>query len=181
METAVNSPVKEAQFLTFHIKDQVFGLDILHIKEIMEYTAVTRVPLVPAFILGILNLRGNVVPVIDVASRFGWPKTDITRMTCIVVTEIEYEGSQLDIGLVVDAVNEVVKLSMDNIEQPPNFGTNIRADFVHHVGKTPGGFVLLLSIARLLDVDEIQKLRSLAKERGDANADAPTKSELTLV
>lgn len=157
---------REGQFLTFKVKDQIFGLDILNVKEIMAYTSVTPVPLVPEFINGILNLRGNVVPVIDVSRRFDWQKTEFTRLTCIVVTEIYHDDKLLEIGLIVDAVNEVVKLAGENIENSPNFGTNVRADFISNVGKVADKFVLLLDIARLLDVEEIQHLRRISDAPG---------------
>jgi purine-binding chemotaxis protein CheW len=152
----------EGQYLTFQVKDQTFGLDILRVKEILEYANVTPIPLVPQFIRGILNLRGNVVPVIDLGRRFDWEITRLSRLTCIVVTEIEHEGARLDIGLTVDAVNEVVRLAPDNIGASPNFGTNVRADFISNVGKVGGKFVLLLNITKLLDAGEIQKLRDIS-------------------
>jgi len=155
---------KDAQCLTFRIKDQTFGIDILSIKEILAYNNVTPIPLVPEFIKGILNLRGHVVPVIDVGRRFEWEKTGVTRMTCIVITELNYEGSTLDIGLMVDSVSEVVKLHSENVESSPNFGVNIRADFISNVAKISGKFVLLLNIIKLLDIEEIKQLRQIAVE-----------------
>lgn len=149
------------QFLTFRVKDQAFGLNINHVKEIMAYGNVTPIPLMPEFIKGILNLRGNVLPVLDVSRRFDWEKTDQTKMTCIVVSEMDYDGSKLDVGLMVDAVSEVVRLEKDNLEGSPNFGTRVRADFISNIGKVAGKFVLLLNISRLLDVDEIQQLRDM--------------------
>jgi purine-binding chemotaxis protein CheW len=159
-ETA--STFRAGQFLTFKVKDQTFGLDILHVKEIMAYSNVTPVPLVPEFIKGILNLRGNVVPIIDISRRFDWKKAELTRLSCIVVTEIHYDDRILEIGLIVDAVNEVVKLAAENMEDSPDFGANIRADFISNVGKVSGKFVLLLNIAKLLDVVEIQQLRQMS-------------------
>lgn len=168
VETLKNS--QEEQFLTFHVKKQTFGLDILFVREIIEYANVTPVPLVPEFIKGILNLRGKVVPVLDLSRRLGWEKTDIGRMTCIIITEIRHETLTTEIGLVVDAVNEVVKLSRDNLEASPNFGANVRADFVSQVGKIDGKFVLLLNIANLLDAKDIESLRGL----GDSGKQNPT-------
>lgn len=167
MQNESRQTFQKGQFLTFHVKDQIFGLDILHVREIIEYSNVTPVPLVPEFIKGILNLRGNVVPVLDVSSRFGWAKTDIQKMTCIVVTEIDYDSTKLEIGLVVDSVNEVVDLNADKVEESPNFGTNVRSDFVKQIGKVDGKFVLLLNITKLLDVQEIQKLRD-SRETNDS-------------
>lgn len=152
------------QCLTFQIRGQVFGIDILHVKEIIEYGGVTKVPLVPTFIHGILNLRGSVVPIVDVGGRFGWDIITPSRLTCIVVTEVEHEGARLHIGLLVDAVNEVVSLTAENLESAPQFGANVRADFIKNIGKIGSKFVLLLDIAKLLDIEEIKQLRDQAQE-----------------
>ncbi|MBV6493222.1 MAG: Chemotaxis protein CheW [Turneriella sp.] len=154
-----NDALYTEQFLTFQVREQNFGLDILYVKEIIEYGGVTPVPLVPNFIRGILNLRGSVVPVVDVGGRFGWKILEPSRFTCIVVTEVEHKGSKLEIGLMVDRVNEVVRLSEENIEASPRFGANVRLDFIKNVGKVAGKFVLLLDITKLLDIEEIKELR----------------------
>lgn len=164
MEATLAPSLKQGQYLTFHVKDQVFGLEIMRVREIIEFRPLTRIPLVPEFISGILNLRGNVVPVIDVSGRFGWEKTQTSRLTCIIITELEYDGNRLEIGLVVDAVNAVVNFSAESIEDSPKFGARIRTDFISQVGKVDGNFVLLLSIANLLNIEEIQSLREIAGE-----------------
>ncbi|HRP68242.1 MAG TPA: chemotaxis protein CheW [Turneriella sp.] len=148
------------QCLTFQIRGQVFGIDILHVKEIIEYGGVTKVPLVPTFIHGILNLRGSVVPIVDVGGRFGWDIITPSRLTCIVVTEVEHEGARLHIGLLVDAVNEVVSLTAENLESAPQFGANVRADFIKNIGKIGSKFVLLLDIAKLLDIEAVARSSS---------------------
>jgi len=164
MASDTANAVIEGQYLTFVIRDQTFGINILNVREIMAYTHVSPVPLVPDFILGIFNLRGTVLSVIDVGRRFEWPKATISRMTCIVVTEIQQESDKILVGLAVDAVTEVITLKPETTMPSPNFGTRIRADFVEHVGKVGQKFIMLLDIARLLDVNEIQQLRDLVDE-----------------
>lgn len=146
------------QYLTFVLGREIFAINILNIKEIIEYGQLTEVPKMPAFIRGVINLRGAVVPVIDMAARFDKPTAELTRKTCIVIIEVAHaEGTQV-VGIMVDAVNEVVDIESGNIEPAPSFGANIRVDFIEGMGKIDGKFIILLNVNKVLFVDEISSL-----------------------
>ena len=116
------------QFLTFSLSGEMFGVGILTVKEIIEYGSVTEIPMVPAFICGVINLRGAVVPVIDLASRFGGKRSEISRRTCIVIIELSENDERQDVGVVVDAVSEVLEIPASEIEPPPSSATSITAE-----------------------------------------------------
>lgn len=155
-----------AQYLTFLLGGEMFAVGILNIKEIIEYGSVTEIPMVPPFIRGVINLRGAVVPVIDLASRFGGKRSEISRRTCIVIIELAENDERQDIGMVVDAVSEVLEIPATEIEPPPSFGARIRADFIKGMGKVNGKFVILLEVDKVLSVDEIASLSQLGNEGG---------------
>lgn len=146
------------QYLTFILGKEVFAINILNIKEIIEYGNLTEVPKMPSFIRGVINLRGAVVPVIDMAARFDKPSAEITRKTCIVIIEVEHEETKQVVGVMVDAVNEVLDIEQGDIEPAPSFGANIRADFIDGMGKIEGKFVMILNVNKVLSVDEIAEL-----------------------
>ena len=153
---AAGKPADDEQFLTFHCASGFFGVGITRIKEILQYGQVTDVPLMPGEIRGVINLRGAVVPVIDLAVRFGKPAATIGRRTCIVIIEITREdGQSQDIGVLVDAVSEVIEIPARDIEPPPSFGSQIRTDFIRGVGRVNERFVLLLDIGRTFSFEEI--------------------------
>lgn len=141
------------QYLTFMLGQEMFGLGILAVKEIIEYSNLTEVPTMPAYLRGVIDLRGAVVPVIDLAVRFGRQVIQPTRRTCIVIIEVPTQRQRRDIGIIVDAVNSVLELRNSDIEPPPNFGTNIRTEFIRGMGKISGRFVILLDVEHLLAVD----------------------------
>ncbi|MCB1189828.1 MAG: chemotaxis protein CheW [Leptospiraceae bacterium] len=149
---------EENQFLTFQSGNEVLGIDILYIKEIKEYHGLTTIPMVPDFIKGVINLRGKVVPIIDLSIRFGRKTTIITKKTCIVVVEISYEDEKYDVGILVDSVNEVLKLNPEDIEPSPSFGTNIRNEFIKGFGKIENSFIILLNIDKVLSISEISSM-----------------------
>ncbi len=149
---------QQRQYLTFMLSGEVFAIGILRIKEIIEYGNLTEVPRMPEFIRGVINLRGAVVPVIDLGSRFGKHSTEISRRTCIVIIEVEHEDEQHVVGVMVDAVNEVLDISASEIEPAPSFGAKIRADFIHGMGKVNGKFVIILNVDKVLSMDEMSSL-----------------------
>ena len=164
VRTAAQVPVvqkEEAQYLTFLLGNEMFAMDILGIKEIIEYGNLTTVPMMPEFIRGVINLRGAVVPVVDLSARFGRPATGVTRRTCIVIIEADNEGETQDIGVVVDAVSEVLEIAAANIEPAPSFGAKIRADFISGMGKVKDKFVIILDADKVLSVDELAMLSSV--------------------
>ncbi|MBS0347880.1 MAG: purine-binding chemotaxis protein CheW [Proteobacteria bacterium] len=158
-----------AQYLTFLLGGEMFAVGILNIKEIIEYGTVTEIPMVPPFIRGVINLRGAVVPVIDLASRFGGKRSEVSRRTCIVIIELTENDERQDVGVVVDAVSEVLEIPASEIEPPPSFGAKIRADFIKGMGKVNGKFVILLEVEKVLSVDEIATLAQVTSDGGSAD------------
>lgn len=153
---AAASGEEHLQYLTFVLQGETFAISILHIKEIMEYGHLTTVPMMPDFISGVINLRGSVVPVVDLSARFGGKKTDITKRTCIVIIEVPLEENERQIiGVIVDAVNEVLEIPASEIEPSPAFGTRIRADFIEGMGKINGRFVIILNVAKVLSTSDL--------------------------
>ena len=160
--SAHQAVVEPAQYLTFMLAQEQFAIGILGIKEIIEYHGVTEVPMMPACVRGVINLRGAVVPVMDLLARFGRPSSAPTKRTCIVIVEVDAGDERQVIGLVVDVVNEVLDIAAADIEPPPAFGARIRSEFLQGVGKVRGKFVLLLDIDRALSLAEIAELGAVA-------------------
>jgi purine-binding chemotaxis protein CheW len=153
------------QYLTFLIGRESYAIGILRIKEIIEYAELTAVPMMPRCVRGVINLRGAVVPVLDLASRFGGSQAVPTRRTCIVIVEIQAQGEATqDVGVIVDAVNEVVEIPPGEIEPPPSFGTRIPENFIAGMGKLAGKFVIVLDVDRVLSTDDIVGLASVAPQ-----------------
>jgi purine-binding chemotaxis protein CheW len=150
------------QYLTFMLGRETFALGILSIKEILEYTPPTEVPMMPAFIRGVVNLRGAAVPVIDLCARFGRAAAALTKKTCIVIMEVRAGEESHVVGVVVDAVNEVLEIPDGEVEPPPSFGASIRADFIRGMGKVRGKFVIILDVERVLSIDEMERLSQAA-------------------
>ena len=155
---AVKVDETPSQYLTFALGGEMFAVGILNVKEIIEYGNLTEIPMMPAFIRGVINLRGSVVPVIDLSARFGGKSAELGRRTCIVIVEVSDADMQHDIGIMVDAVSEVLDIPNSEIEPPPSFGAKIRADFILGMGKVAGKFVIILNIDKVLSVDEIAQL-----------------------
>ncbi len=151
------------QYLTFLLGGEMYAVGILNVKEIIEYGNLTEIPMMPAFIRGVINLRGAVVPVIDLTARFSGKVSEVQRRTCIVIIEVSQDGVKHDIGIMVDAVSEVLEIPASDIEPPPSFGAKIRTDFIAGMGKVAGKFVIILHIERVLSVDEMAMLTSLAE------------------
>jgi purine-binding chemotaxis protein CheW len=149
---------QQGQYLTFMLGGEIFAIGILSIKEIIEYGNLTEVPRMPEFIRGVINLRGAVVPVIDLGSRFGKQQSAVSRRTCIVIIEVSHEEEQHVVGVMVDAVNEVLDISPGEIEPAPSFGAKIRADFIRGMGKVNGKFVIILDVDHVLSMDEMSSL-----------------------
>lgn len=172
MEAATNSAVnapehafqhEQEQYLTFMLAGDMFAMGILSIKEIIEYGSLTTVPRMPGFIRGVINLRGAVVPVIDLGARFDKTATAVTRRTCIIIVEVSLsEDEKQDVGVMVDAVNEVLEISPSEIEPAPSFGSNVRVDFISGMGKIGDKFVIILDIDRVLSMEEMAALAGVS-------------------
>lgn len=153
----------QQQFLTFSVGGELFAVGILNVKEIIEYGNLTQIPMMPPFIRGVINLRGSVVPIIDLAARFGGKPAVISRRTCIVIIEVQGEETDhSDIGVVVDGVNEVLEIPVNAIEPPPTFGAKIRTDFIRGMGKVGNRFVIILNIDKVLSMNELTQLMGVA-------------------
>lgn len=159
------------QYLTFLQQGEMFAIAILGIKEIIEYAELTTVPLMPGFISGVINIRGAVVPVIDLSARFGREPAVTTRRSCIVIIETENEEEKIDIGIIVDSVSEVLEIPAYDIEPAPHFGTNIRSDFISGMGKINDKFVIILDMSRVLSIDEMGELVGITNKD---NSSLPT-------
>lgn len=152
------SPEVIKQYLTFTIGHEYYGLELSQTREIIEYDGITQVPLMPNFLRGVINLRGEVVPVIDLAVRLGRKSIAIQKRTCIIVVELESNEQNHVLGLLVDAVSEVIDLDDENIEDAPSFGANIRADFIQGIAKREDDFIVLLDANSALSIRELAHL-----------------------
>lgn len=145
------------QYLTFFIRGEEYAVGILRVREIIEYETVTRVPTTPLHVRGVINLRGAVMPVVDLAAKFGHGETQPARTTCVVVVETRLRDELLTVGIMADAVSEVVDIPSAAIEPPPSFGTQVRIDFLTGMGKLDGRLVLVLDIDRILSPVEVEQ------------------------
>jgi purine-binding chemotaxis protein CheW len=161
---ATAASLEPTQYLTFVLAGELFAIGILAIKEIIEYHNITEVPMMPASVRGVINLRGAVVPVMDLQVRFGRPPSEVTKRTCIVIVEVESLEERQVVGVVVDAVNEVLDIAATDIEPPPAFGAKIRADFIHGMGKVKGNFVILLDVDRVFALEDIAQVSLLTDQ-----------------
>jgi len=153
----MSSKLEENQYLTFLLNEDVYGLRILVVKEIIEYAEITRVPMMPKFIPGVINLRGNVVPVVDLNSLFLDLKTNVTRKTCIIIVETDSADTKTDVGLLVDLVNEVIEI--ETIDPPPSFGSRLHTDYIEGIGKVEDKFIVILNMNSVLNIRGIEKIK----------------------
>jgi len=147
-----------SQYLIFSLANELFAVGTLRVREIIEYGNITSVPMMPGYIRGVINLRGAVVPVIDLNARFGRAHTEISRRTCVVILEVQADNDTHVLGIVVDAVSAVRQIDSADVEPAPSFGTRIRADFIDGMAKVKGNFVILLDLGKVLSVEEIAML-----------------------
>lgn len=146
------------QYLTFRIGNENYGLELSQTREIIEYSGITEVPLMPNFLRGVINLRGDVVPVIDLAVRLGRKPIEVQKRTCIIVVELQTNEQNHVLGLLADSVSEVIEMNDENIEDAPSFGANIRADFIQGIAKRDDEFVVLLDANNALSIRELAHL-----------------------
>jgi purine-binding chemotaxis protein CheW len=143
------------QYLSFALCGEEYAVDILRVREIIEYDALTRVPAMPASVRGVINLRGRVVPVVDLAARFGLEESEITRRSCIVMVELTVDGASIVVGIIADAVSQVLDLAESDIEPAPSFGTRVDARFIQGMTEAGKKFVIILDVDRALDTAEL--------------------------
>jgi purine-binding chemotaxis protein CheW len=160
------------QYLTFVLGAETFAIGIMAIKEIIEYASLTEVPMMPAYVRGVINLRGAVVPVLDLPVRFGKAASAVTKRTCIVIIEVMLGSERHTLGLVVDAVNAVLDVPSSDIEPPPAFGASIRTEFIRGMVKVNSKFVILLDVDHALAADELQALTEIPQDHAQADGQA---------
>lgn len=154
---------KEQKYLTFSLAGEEYGISILKIKEIIGMMTITTIPQTPEFVKGVINLRGKVIPVVDLRLRFAMEAGDYTERTCIVVVETGATSAAFQIGIVVDSVSEVLNIRGENVEDIPTFGTKLNADYILGVAKMEGDIKILLDIDQVLKADEIELLENAAQ------------------
>ncbi len=167
----------QGQYLGLFIGDEEYAIGILHVKEILQFDALTRVPGTPPSVRGVINVRGSVVPVIDLAVKFGLPESVITKRSCIVIVEVEIDGEGTVMGVMADAVSQVVELGPADILPPPSFGTRVQVDYLRGMGRSGRKFILILDIDRVLTVDELQVAAAARAAAAEAPEDAPAPAE----
>ena len=146
------------QYLTFMIAGEEYAISLLQVKEIIEYDTVTPVPKTPEWVRGVINLRGSVVPVIDLAVKFRLPASVAGRLTCIVITEVECAGEATIMGVMADSVRQVIDLKPEDVEHPPTFGTRVKVDYLNGMARSGKKFCLILNTEKVLSTDELLEL-----------------------
>lgn len=151
---SVTSIIETRQYLTFKLADEIFAVDVAKVREILEWTNITKIPQTPDYMCGVINLRGSVVPVIDLKQKFGMAETEKTVNTCIIVVEVDQDGDTIVLGAIADSVQEVFELEPAQIEPAPRIGTNLNTDFIQGMGKQNDSFIMILDIDRVFtDLD----------------------------
>jgi purine-binding chemotaxis protein CheW len=164
--------VKEVStYLTFSLGDETFALDVANVREVLDLIDLTKVPRTPDFMRGVINLRGSVVPVVDMRIKFGLPALDDTVDTCIIVTEVDLDGQATVIGALADSVREVFQISTDEIEPPPSIGMQMRSDFIRGMGKQGEEFIIILDVNRIFTSDELHNLTIENENEVDGTGD----------
>ncbi len=156
--TVKDSGVDQTQYLTFHLAGEEYAVDILQVREIISYGTLTKVPHTPASIRGVINLRGNVVPVVDLGFKFGLTASPVTDRTCVIIVEANINESRAVMGIIADSVSQVINMSEDKILPAPAFGTRVCIDFLRGMGQSSDKFVLILEIDKVLSADDLSPI-----------------------
>ncbi len=156
--------METTQYLTFKLEDEVFALDISKVREVLDFTTVTKVPKTPEFMRGVINLRGNVVPVVDLKLKFGMSRTEKTVNTCIIITEVTVDNETTVLGALADSVQEVMDLEPGQIEAAPKIGTRLNTEFIRGMGKRDNSFVIILDIDKVFSIDELALVQAKQAE-----------------
>jgi purine-binding chemotaxis protein CheW len=156
--------METTQYLTFKLDDEVFALDITKVREVLDFTSITRVPRTPEFMRGVINLRGSVVPVVDLRLKFGMTKTEKTVNTCIIIVEVVVDGETTLLGALADSVQEVMDLEPGHIEPAPRIGTRLNTEFIKGMGKRDADFTIILDIDRVFSTDELALVQATQGE-----------------
>jgi purine-binding chemotaxis protein CheW len=152
------------QYLTFKLDDEVFALDITKVREVLDFTTVTKVPCTPEFMRGVINLRGSVVPVVDLRLKFGMTKTEKTVNTCVIIVEVAVDSETRVLGALADSVQEVMDLEPDHIEPAPKIGTRLNTEFITGMGKRDSTFIIILDVDKIFSTDELALVQETREE-----------------
>ncbi len=159
--------LETTQYLTFKLGDEVYALDISKVREVLDFTTVTKVPKTPDFMRGVINLRGSVVPVVDLRLKFGMSKTESTVNTCIIIVEVKTDNETTFLGALADSVQEVIDLESGQIEPAPRIGTRLNTEFIRGMGKKDNAFIIILDIDRVFSVNEIASVQASRPVSGE--------------
>jgi purine-binding chemotaxis protein CheW len=157
---AAAATAEATQYLTFKLSEEVYALDIGKVREVLDFTTVTRVPRTPDFMRGVINLRGSVVPVVDLRLKFGMSGTEKTVNTCVIITEVTVDGDTTVLGCLADSVQEVLDLGPEQISAPPRIGTRLRTEFITGMGKRDDRFLIILDIDRVFSAEDLLAVES---------------------
>ena len=160
---AVATITETTQYLTFKLEDELFALDIGKVREVLDFTTITKVPQTPDYMRGVINLRGSVVPVVDLRIKFGMVMAEQTVNTCVIIVEVELEGEKVVMGAMADAVQEVLDLEPDQIEPPPRIGTKLNTEFIKGMGKHAEQFIIILDIDKVFTASELELVQEPEK------------------
>ncbi len=161
---AIEGITETGQYLTFMLDEETYAIDIRQVREVLDFTEVTRVPRMPEFMRGVINLRGGVVPVVDLRLKFGMAATEKTVDTCIIIMEVIIDGNTALLGALADSVQEVLDLEPDQIEPAPKIGTRLRTDFIRGMGKKNEDFIILLDIDRVFSAEELEGVQETERQ-----------------
>lgn len=161
----VNLEIYGQQYVTFRLEKELYGVEVARAKEILSLSPLTRVPQTPDYMLGVLNLRGHVVPVIDLRRKLGLAIEAYSEDTCIIVVEVLVDGESITVGALADAVREVLEIRTDQIEPPPKLGTRLRTEFITGMGKLDDQFVILLNIDQIFNAGELELLQEVGDQQ----------------
>lgn len=162
MTGATKEAVEQQQYLSFLLASEECAIDILKVREIIEYDAVTTVPKMAPWVRGVINLRGAVVPVVNLAAKFGMEQKPVSKTTCIVIVDTQFENQETTVGLIVDAVSQVMELSADDVQPVPDFGTRVKMDYLIGMAQSGRKFALLLDVDKVLTTEELHDLREVS-------------------
>ena len=160
---AVETITDVRPYLTFRLSEEIFALDVTAVREVLDFTTITKIPRTPEFMRGVINLRGSVVPVIDLRLAFNMTRTEKTVNTCIIVVEVAIEEERVIVGALADSVEEVVEMEPEQIQPAPSLGTSIRADFIRGMGRRDSEFVMILDIDRVFGSGELEMLKQAGR------------------
>jgi len=166
MTTATKETLEQMQYLTFLLANEEYAISILKVKEIIEYDTVTTVPKTPKWVRGVINLRGAVMPVVDLAVKFGLEQKPVTKTTCIVIVETQFESQNITIGILADAVSQVIDLTAEDMQTVPEFGTRVKVDYLLGMAQLGKKFALVLDVDKVLSTDELLNLNDVSALAG---------------